>query len=92
MNVLRNVYDNWMAEPEAFRSQFNPQMIAEMTPEANAMWGVPYTGYATFLYRNLKVSKAAGIDPNEPIETWDQWLEQMKKINDAGYIAFPLLL
>ena len=62
---------------------------AEMTPEANTMWGVPYTGYATFLYRNLKVLKAAGIDPNEPVETWDQWLEQMKKVSEAGYIAFP---
>jgi multiple sugar transport system substrate-binding protein len=50
---------------------------------------VPYTGYATFLYRNLKVLKAAGIDPNEKVETWDQWLAQMKKVKEAGYIALP---
>jgi multiple sugar transport system substrate-binding protein len=78
-----------MAEPEAFRSQINQAMLAELSPDSNSMWGVPYTGYATFLYRNLKVLKAAGIDPNEKVETWDQWLAQMKKVKDAGYLAMP---
>ncbi len=69
--------------------QFNPVMVADMTPEENTMWGMPYTGYSSFLYRNLTVLKAAGIDPAEKVETWDQWLEQMKKIKDAGYQALP---
>jgi multiple sugar transport system substrate-binding protein len=89
VNALKNIYDKWMAEPEEFRAQFNPQMLAEVTPADNTMWAIPYTGYATFLYRNLKVLKAAGIDPNEKVETWDQWLAQMKKVKEAGYIALP---
>ena len=41
---------------------------------------MPFTGYATFLYRNLTVLKAAGIDPTDPITDWTVWLEQMKAI------------
>lgn len=89
LGALDNVYDRWMAEPEAFRSQFNPVMVADMTPIDKTMYGMPYTGYSSFLFRNLTVLKAAGIDPNEKVETYDQWLAQMKKISDAGYQAFP---
>ena len=33
INAMANVYDRWMAMPEAYRSQFNPDMITEVTPE-----------------------------------------------------------
>jgi multiple sugar transport system substrate-binding protein len=89
LGALENVYDRWMAEPEAFRKQFNPVMVADLTPADKTMYGMPYTGYSSFLFRNLTVLKAAGIDPNEKVETWDQWLAQMKKIHDAGYQALP---
>ena len=89
LGALENVYDRWMAEPEAYRKQFNPVMVADMTPIEKTMYGMPYTGYSSFLFRNLTVLKAAGIDPNEKVETWDQWLAQMKKIKDAGYDALP---
>jgi multiple sugar transport system substrate-binding protein len=89
LGALDNVYDRWMAEPEAFRSQFNPVMVADMTPIEKTMYGMPYTGYSSFLFRNLTVLKAAGIDPAEKVETWDQWLAQMKKIKDSGNQALP---
>jgi multiple sugar transport system substrate-binding protein len=87
VNALANVYDKWMAKPEAYRNQFNPDMIAELSPADGEMYGMPFTGYATFLYRNLTVLKAAGIDPNEPITDWSVWLEQQKKIKEAGYLG-----
>jgi len=87
VNAMENLYGRWMAMPETYRSQFNPAMIADMTPQANTMWGMPYTGFSNFLYRNLTVLKAAGIDPNEPVNDWDTFLAQMQKIKDAGYDA-----
>lgn len=83
--VLTNVYDQWMAMPEAYRNQFNQTLITNMSNESGKMWGVPYTAYASFLYRNLTVLKAAGIDPNEDVADWDAWMKQMEKINGAGY-------
>jgi len=87
INAMANVYDRWMAMPDAYRKQFNPEMVKEVTPKANTMYALPFTGYATFLYRNLTVLKAAGIDPKAPIDTWDTWLAQMKKIKDSGALG-----
>jgi multiple sugar transport system substrate-binding protein len=87
INAMANVYDKWMAMPESYRSQFDPQMIAEVTPADKTMWAMPFTGYATFLYRNLDVLKAAGIDPATPINTWDEWLAQQKQIKEAGLLG-----
>ena len=89
LDALANVYDMWTALPDSYKSQFNPAMVADMTPKDKTMWGMPYTGYSSFLFRNLTVLKAAGIDPAEKVTTWDQWLEQMKKIKAAGYDALP---
>ena len=87
INAMANVYDRWMAMPEDFRSQFNADMIKEVTPADKTMYAMPFTGYATFLYRNLTVLKAAGIDPATPINTWDEWLAQMKTLKEAGYLG-----
>jgi multiple sugar transport system substrate-binding protein len=87
INAMANVYDRWMAMPEDFRSQFDPDMIKEVTPADGQMWAMPFTGYATFLYRNLTVLKAAGIDPAAPVNTWDEWLAQMKAIKESGNFA-----
>jgi multiple sugar transport system substrate-binding protein len=89
VKALANVYDNWMAMPDAYRAQFNPNMIAELTPKDKTMYGMPFTGYATFLYRNLTVLKKAGIDPAAPVTDWGVWLDQMKKIKAAGLAAAP---
>jgi len=89
LGALVNVYDMWMAMPDSYRNQFNPAMVTDMTPTDKTMWGMPYTGYSSFLFRNLTVLKAAGIDPAEKVTTWAQWLEQMKKIKAAGYDALP---
>lgn len=89
LDALANVYDLWTASPDSYKSQFNPAMITDMTPKDKTMWGMPYTGYSSFLFRNLTVLKAAGIDPAEKVTTWAQWLEQMKKIKAAGYDALP---
>ncbi|HEX2981785.1 MAG TPA: extracellular solute-binding protein [Anaerolineaceae bacterium] len=85
--ALTNVYDQWSAMPDDYKSQFNPELIKAMTPEDGVMYGMPYTGYTSYMFRNLTVLRAAGIDPEEEITDWNVWLEQMKKVKEAGYIA-----
>jgi len=89
VEAVTNVYDKWMALPDSYRSQFDPEMVSEVSPSDGVMYGIPYTGYATFMYRNLTVLKKAGIDPSTPIKDWSDWLDQMKKIKAAGDIALP---
>jgi len=83
-DVLKNIYEDWMAMDEGFRAQFNPSLIDMCTPRPEVMYCLPYTGYGSFMYRNLTVLEAAGIDPNEPIEDWDDWKQQLEKIKAVG--------
>ncbi|MGH1416283.1 MAG: extracellular solute-binding protein [Pelagimonas sp.] len=87
--ALANIYPYWKALPEDVKAQFNKDLIDLCTPAPEKMLCIPYTGYGSFMYRNLGVLEAAGIDPNAPIETWDQWLAQMEKIKGAGKTAVP---
>jgi len=87
--AVNNIYDRWMAMPEEYRAQFDPSKLALVMPEEGVMYAIPHTGYGNLMYRNLKVLEAAGIDPNEEVDDWDEWLEQMKQISEAGFIAVP---
>jgi multiple sugar transport system substrate-binding protein len=87
--ALNNIYADWMAMPKEYRDQFSPDTIATCTPKPDTMYCIPYTGFGTFMFRNLTVLKAAGIDPSVPIKDWADWLAQMKKIKDAGKFAVP---
>jgi len=82
--VLKNIYQDWMAMDEEFRAQFNPDLIAMCTPQPEVMYCIPYTGYGSFMYRNLSVLEEAGIDPNQPIKDWEDWKAQMQKLEAAG--------
>ena len=87
--ALKNVYADWLAMPKAYRDQFSPDTIATCTPKPETMYCIPYTGFGTFMYRNLTVLKAAGIDPSAPIKDWADWLAHMQKIKAAGKFAIP---
>jgi ABC-type glycerol-3-phosphate transport system substrate-binding protein len=41
------------------------------------------TGIFALMY-NKDVMKKAGLDPNAPPKTWDEWLEMSRKITEAG--------
>lgn len=90
LGVVANQKEKWDAMPESFRSQFNKDMVDLVTSEdGQTMHALPYTGTAVFMYRNLNVLKQAGIDPNDIPTTWDEWVEQSKKISEAGLYANP---
>ena len=89
VDALKNIHSDWMAMPDSFRDQFDPEVIDVCSPEEGTLYCIPYTGYGSFMFRNLTVLEAAGIDPDEAIEDWDAWLEQMRRITEAGYIAMP---
>nr|WP_306263401.1 ABC transporter substrate-binding protein [Pararhizobium sp. IMCC3301] len=87
--ALKNIKAEWDAMPAEFRDQFNKDLIDVCTPKPDVMYCIPYTGFGSFMYRNLGVLEAAGIDPAEPVQTWDQWIAQMEKIKAAGKTAVP---
>lgn len=89
VGALADIYDKWMAMPEDYRNQFNKSAVDNCTPEPGKMYCLPYTGYGSLLFRNLTVLEKAGIDPAVPPATWDEWLDQMRKVKEAGMFAIP---
>jgi multiple sugar transport system substrate-binding protein len=89
VGALANLYDKWMAMPEDFRAQFDPEALKKCMPSDTELYCLPYTGYGSLLFRNLTVLEKAGIDASTPPATWDEWLDQMKKIKEAGFYAIP---
>lgn len=87
--ALNNIYADFMAMPEEYRASFDPALIAMCTPKPDTMYCLPYTGYGSFMFRNLTVLEEAGIDPSKPIKDWADWLSQMEKIKAKGKFAVP---
>ncbi len=51
------------------------------------MWALPYMSYIPIIFRNLDVLTACGIDPKEPVKTWEQFVDQCKRVTEGGYNA-----
>ncbi|MFC5402148.1 sugar ABC transporter substrate-binding protein [Cohnella soli] len=58
-----------------------PMAAAEYEGKNYAVSGM--TGIFALMY-NKDVMKKAGLDPNQPPKTWDEWLDMSKKITAAG--------
>jgi multiple sugar transport system substrate-binding protein len=86
--ALKDISAEWNALPEDYRNQFAPGAVQALN-QGGAVYGIPYTAYATVLYRNLTVLEEAGIDPSKGIKDWADWADQMSKVKAAGYTALP---
>ncbi|AGT09912.1 extracellular solute-binding protein [Paracoccus aminophilus] len=89
VGALANLHDQWMAMPQEFRDQFDKDAMASCSPAPDKIYCLPYTGFGEIMFRNLTVLEEAGIDTTTPPATWDEWLEQMKKVKAAGKFAMP---
>ncbi|MFV0244518.1 MAG: extracellular solute-binding protein [Qingshengfaniella sp.] len=87
--ALKNIYGDWMAMPEDFRAEFTDDLIDVCRPAAETLYCLPYTGYGSFMYRNLHVLAEAGIDPAAPITHWSVWMDQIRQIGETGKSAIP---
>lgn len=90
LNILENLTPMFEAMPESYKNQFIPEVLEKAKSDGN-LYGLPYTGYSTMLYRNLKVLKDAGIDPDAGITDWEDWMNQMQKVNANGAASIPVL-
>ncbi len=84
--LIKDVSSEWAAMPSSWQQQFSPWAVKILTKDKQVL-GVPFTAYASILYRNLTVLRKAGIDPAVGIKDWADWLAQSKKIKDSGFFA-----
>lgn len=52
--------------------------------EGNTLYFVPFQIVGYYMYWNKDLFEAAGLDPEIPPATWDEWAEDAEKIADAS--------
>jgi sn-glycerol 3-phosphate transport system substrate-binding protein len=65
--------------PEQFMAEFWPALKPNAM-EAGHVYGVPFQNSTPLLYYSVDAFKDAGLDPDHPPVTWDDWVEDLKKL------------
>jgi multiple sugar transport system substrate-binding protein len=71
------------------RNDYNKAVIAEDTYQGK-LYGIPYRIECTALIYNLDDYTKAGLDPNNPPQTWDDWVAASKKMTTGGVYGMAI--
>jgi len=82
-NALADLKSYWDATSEDFKKQYNADTMALLL-QGGKCYGLPFSAYATVLYRNLKVLKDAGIDPAAGVKNWADYTAQVEAVAAKG--------
>ncbi|QBD76945.1 extracellular solute-binding protein [Ktedonosporobacter rubrisoli] len=78
-----------LAKSWQYFSSYNPGISSIATdPTTGKIYGIPVTGYALGIWYNRKLFKAAGLDPDKPPTTWEEfrgYAKQLTSSSVAGY-------
>ena len=73
---------------QSFFSSYEPSALAIATGPDGKIYGLPYAGYELGIMFSKKLVKAAGIDPTQPPQTWDDFRAYAKRIAATGVPGF----
>jgi multiple sugar transport system substrate-binding protein len=73
---------------QSFFKSLVPSALAIATGPDGQIYGLPYAGYALGIMYSKKLVKAAGIDPTQPPQTWDDFRAYAKRIAATGVPGF----
>ncbi len=76
-------------EDKAWLASFYPALMANSRIEGQT-WGVPFQRSTIVAYYNKDMFRAAGLDPEQPPETWDELVEMGKALTGEG--TFGLMI
>ena len=65
--------------PDAFMEEFWPALAGNARVDGK-IYGVPFHNSTPLLYYNVDAFKEAGLDPDKPPVTWQDWVEDAKKL------------
>jgi ABC-type glycerol-3-phosphate transport system substrate-binding protein len=73
---------------QSFYSSFQQSALAIATGPDGKLYGLPYAGYELGIMFSKKIVTKAGIDPNTPPKTWDDFRTYAQKIAATGTPGF----
>ncbi len=77
-----------LVKQQSFFSSYVPSAVTIATGPDGKIYGLPYAGYELGIMYSTKLVKAAGIDPSQPPQTWDDFRAYAKKIAATGVPGF----
>ncbi len=69
--------------PEKYMAEFWPALKLNAM-ESGHVYGVPFQNSTPLLYYSVDAFKDAGLDPDHPPVTWDDWVADMKKLTKSS--------
>ena len=68
--------------PAQFMAQFWPALKLNATEQGH-VYGVPFQNSTPLLYYSVDAFKDAGLDPDKPPVTWQDWVDDLRKLVEA---------
>ncbi|HEY7419187.1 MAG TPA: extracellular solute-binding protein, partial [Ktedonobacteraceae bacterium] len=78
-----------LAKSWPYFSNYVPSIASIVTdPATGKIYGIPQNGYAMALFYSRKLFKAAGLDPDKPPTTWNEFQGYAKQLTGAGVYGY----
>ena len=86
-NMLRNIAPELEGE---WKDSFAAQAALELFGKDGEYYGVPWTWGAVGMFYNKALFAQAGLDPDNPPATWEDYLAAVQTLKDAGITPISL--
>lgn len=78
-----------LAKGWQYWNSYNPSIASIASdPATGKIYGIPQNGYALGIYYNRKMFKAAGLNPDKPPTTWDDFRSYAKALKSPSVAGF----
>ncbi len=78
-----------LAKGWQYWSSLNPGITAVATDQASGkIYGLPQNGYALGIYYNRKLFQGAGLNPDKPPTTWQEFRDAAKALKSSSVAGF----
>jgi raffinose/stachyose/melibiose transport system substrate-binding protein len=86
-DLVRNIAPELEGE---WKDSFSAQAALELFGQNGEYYGVPWTWGAVGMFYNKALFEQAGLDPDAPPQTWDEFLAAVQTLKDAGITPISL--
>lgn len=86
-DLVRNIAPELEGE---WKDSFSAQAALELYGRDGEYYGVPWSWGAVGIFYNRALFEQAGLDPDTPPQTWDEFLAAVQQLKDAGITPIAL--
>lgn len=88
--MVRDISPELNANDGEWRNSFATQAALELFGQDGEYYGVPWTWGAVGIFYNRDLFEQAGLDPDAPPATWEEFLDAVQTLKDAGITPIAL--